>query len=51
MQSGNNALVIHFDYALGLPRQSEFFQLVFAVYQEKQVTYKPVLVEPKDCEI
>ena len=43
--------MLHFDYALGLPRLSEFFQMVFAVYQEKQAVYKPVLVEPKDCEV
>ncbi|CAD8123518.1 unnamed protein product [Paramecium sonneborni] len=52
MQSYNwsEGFVVHWDYTLGLPRRSNYSQVVFGVFNEYQVICQPRLIEHKECE-
>ncbi|CAD8204694.1 unnamed protein product [Paramecium pentaurelia] len=52
MQQYNQSegFVVHWDYTLGLPRRSNYSQVVFGVYNGQQVICQPRLVEPRESE-
>ena len=47
----NEGMIVHWDYSLGLPRRTEFSQMVFGIYNYTETIYSPKLVEPHNCEI
>ncbi|KAL4441575.1 hypothetical protein ABPG74_021507 [Tetrahymena malaccensis] len=47
----NDGLVIHWDYILGLPKRTNFSQVVFGIFNRSDTLYAPKIVDPKECEV
>ena len=43
--------VIHWDYCLGVPKRTDYLQMVYGIYINSEEAYAPRMVEPHDCEV
>mgnify|MGYP000882203550 FL=1 len=44
-------LVIHWDYCLGVPKRTDYLQMVYGIYINGEEVYAPRMIEPHDCEV
>mmetsp|Transcript_29187 Transcript_29187/g.26582 ORF Transcript_29187/g.26582 Transcript_29187/m.26582 type:complete len:144 (+) Transcript_29187:748-1179(+) len=43
--------IIHWDYALGIPKRNDSCQVVYGIYINGDEVYAPRLIDPHPCEI
>lgn len=47
----NEGFIVHWDYILGLPKRTNYAQIVFGIYNHGETMYSPKLVDPHDTEV